>query len=346
VTKRVLKAVISYGAGAAALAYVLATSWAPATGEPGLAQVLVRPVSAPALALAALMCLVGLLANFYRWAVLVRAQGMELSAGEAVRLGFVGYFVGTFLPGAVGGDVVRAAFFARQQSRRAVAVGTVIMDRLLGLLGLLWLVALGGGLGWVLGHPALVAERPLQVVVLTCTGVCAATAVPWLLLGWLPWSFAPASATKVPWLGRVGAELAGAIRQYRSRPGTVAFALALSLVAHSAYVVAFWAVAGMSRDPEWPAPPSLTEHFVLVPVGAAVQMLFPSPGGVGGGEYGFGRLYALVGKAPAAGVLACAAHRLVLLAWGAAGYFGCLALRRRAPAAAAEPAPPPARAAA
>jgi uncharacterized membrane protein YbhN (UPF0104 family) len=150
----------------------------------------------------------------------------------------------------------------------------------------------------------------------------------------------------LPWIGHAVAELGRAAWAYRNRPGTVAYALALSLVAHSAYVVAFWSVAGMSRDPSWPTPPSLAEHFVLVPVGCAVQMVFPSPGGMGGGEYSFGRLYALVGSTPAAGVLACVTQRLILWAWGAAGYFGCLALRRQAPVPGAQPIRPPARVAA
>ena len=41
---------------------------------------------------------------------------------------------------------MKAAGIAREQSRRTVAVATVIMDRIIGLWGLCWLVALLGGL--------------------------------------------------------------------------------------------------------------------------------------------------------------------------------------------------------
>jgi uncharacterized membrane protein YbhN (UPF0104 family) len=330
VAKRIIRRIFWYGAGAAILAYVLAANWSPPGGDPGLAAVLSRPVSAPSLAIAALLSLLGLLVNFYRWAVLVRAQRLPLSLGEALRLGFLGHFLSTFLPGAIGGDVVRAAFFARAQSRRAVAVSTVVMDRLLGLLGLFWLVAAGGAAAWALGHPAVAGGGPLWFVVLTCAGVVAGTALPWLLLGWLPASATgrlAARSERLPVLGSVLAEVGRAVMGYRSRPGTVAYALALSLAAHSCYVVSFWAAASMFPDPGSP-PPSLAEHFVLVPVGAAVQMVVPSPGGVGAGEYSFGQLYALAGRAGAAGVLACLAYRLVLWGWGAVGYFGCLALRQ------------------
>ena len=59
---------------------------------------------------------------------------------------------------------------AREQSRRTVAVATVIMDRVIALWGLFWFVALLGGAFWLTGR------SPCR---------CVATAVPNRLCVWI-----------------------------------------------------------------------------------------------------------------------------------------------------------------
>src|SRR5262249_18797506 len=56
-----------------------------------------------------------------------------------------------FLPSSVGGDVLKAAFLARGQRRRAAAVATVVMDLAIALWGVFWFVALLGGAFWLSG---------------------------------------------------------------------------------------------------------------------------------------------------------------------------------------------------
>ena len=83
--------------------------------------------------------------------MLVRAQDLPFTLPNAMRLGLVAFFFNAFLPGSIGGDIVKAAFLAKEQSRRTVAVATVIIDRAVGLWGLFWLVALLGSVFWVAG---------------------------------------------------------------------------------------------------------------------------------------------------------------------------------------------------
>lgn len=88
--------------------------------------------------------------TFYRWQRLVLAQGLPFPFRDAVRLGFLGVLCNYISLGSVGGDLFKAVFIARQHpGKRAVAVGTVFFDRLVGLLVLLLtvtLVTLVGGL--------------------------------------------------------------------------------------------------------------------------------------------------------------------------------------------------------
>ena len=93
-------------------------------------------------------------------------QDLPFTLGNAFRLGLLGFFFSTFLPGSVGGDLVKAAGIAREQSRRTVAVATVIMDRIMGLWGLCWLVALLGGGFWMAADlEGTKAEAPSKFVV-------------------------------------------------------------------------------------------------------------------------------------------------------------------------------------
>src|SRR5262249_38520042 len=88
--------------------------------EPGIKDVLSRPPHVAPLIAAAGFFSIGLLGTFWRWYVLVRAQDLPFRLSDAFRLGFIGYFFNTFLPGSIGGDFVKAACIAREQSRRTV----------------------------------------------------------------------------------------------------------------------------------------------------------------------------------------------------------------------------------
>src|SRR5207248_9297078 len=110
-----------------------------------------EPIHSDSLALAATLGLAAVLLTILRWYYLVRAQGLPFTVTNALRLGLVGFYFSIFLPGSVGGDIIKAAFIARGQSRRTVAVATVILDRVIALWGLLWFVASLGGVVWLPG---------------------------------------------------------------------------------------------------------------------------------------------------------------------------------------------------
>ena len=53
---------------------------------------------------------------------------------DAFRLGFLGYLFNFVSLGSVGGDLFKAVFIAREQhGKRAEAVATVVIDRVIGL---------------------------------------------------------------------------------------------------------------------------------------------------------------------------------------------------------------------
>lgn len=83
----------------------------------------------------------GVVLRAYRWLLLVRSLDAPVSFGRLTELYFVGGFFNTFLPSGFGGDVVRVLEVS-QDMPSGVAAGTVIIDRLTGLMMLFALALL------------------------------------------------------------------------------------------------------------------------------------------------------------------------------------------------------------
>lgn len=83
--------------------------------------------------LAIVLYLGAIMSNAAKWAVLLRAQGVQVPFGSLVRHTFVGVFFNNFLP-IVGADVVRGYGLARETATTAGAAVSVVVDRLVGLL--------------------------------------------------------------------------------------------------------------------------------------------------------------------------------------------------------------------
>ena len=75
-----------------------------------------------------------------RWYVLVVTLGLRFRLRNAFRLGFLGYLLSFVSAGAVGGDLFKAVFIAREQpGRRTEAVATIVLDRVIGIFALMLL---------------------------------------------------------------------------------------------------------------------------------------------------------------------------------------------------------------
>lgn len=88
------------------------------------------------LLIAFILFLVSLIIRAGRWAALLWALSLEVPFPKLIYLYFVGAFFNSFLPSGFGGDVVRALELTEDTPPPA-AVGTVLVDRMTGLLVLL-----------------------------------------------------------------------------------------------------------------------------------------------------------------------------------------------------------------
>jgi len=132
--------VLRIGTTLGALAFVLSRVDVNAVGS-----ALVR-VSPLAFLVACISTALNLVVGSVRWRILLRAYGAPHlpSLGTLARLNYIGFFYNTCLPGGVGGDVVRgvASQEAFGESGGMGAGAVVLVDRVLGLVGLLLVVAI------------------------------------------------------------------------------------------------------------------------------------------------------------------------------------------------------------
>jgi glycosyltransferase 2 family protein len=316
---------------------------------PGLTKiwtehVLTGKIHWDSLALAGVICLLSTLLTFVRWYFLVRAVKLPFTVADALRLGLVGFYFNIFMPGAVGGDILKAAYLAREQDRRTAAVATVIMDRVIGLWGMFWFVTLLGGAFWLAGWVPEEAKLGCGWIVVASAATVVASVVAWALLGLCSDAGAEGIAQRLGRLPKVGgtaAELCRAVWMYRRQPAVVYGTLLLSVLGFVGFVLTYYYSVLTLQEPS--EVPSLAVHFLIVPIGLLVAAVAPVPNGIGIGELGFSGLYFLVKADPSIAVSGSLLQRVIT--WGL-GVVGLVVYQRMRPALRRQPQEVPAQAAA
>jgi len=282
-----------------------------------------RPIHWGLLLAAFAIVFTALCLTFVRWYWLVRSLGLRFSLADAFRLSFLGYLFNFVSVGAVGGDLFKAIFIAREQpGRRTEAIATVVVDRIVGMYALM-LVASGAIL---FGHiqtaaPAYLALRQLTLAA-TVVGavVLLAALTPALTEGRLA-----RYLMSLPRIGESIQRLVVSLRVYRTRPWMMAGILVLSMITHSSLAVAIYLIA---RAVFGTCPP-LIDHLVIVPMSNVAGALPFTPSGLGSFEFAMDELFRLIaptGETPVSGVLVALVYRLVTIAIAFVGvvyYWTC-----------------------
>jgi hypothetical protein len=113
--------------------------------QQGWEEILAAIRSIPPSTMLALLALlvVSRLAISARWYSLLRTTDPTIPFREAVRLTLAGLFAANFLPTTIGGDVVRAAGVVRISHDRVASVSSIVLDRLIGMLGMVMVLPIG-----------------------------------------------------------------------------------------------------------------------------------------------------------------------------------------------------------
>lgn len=225
----------------------------------------------------------GVVLRAYRWLILVRSLQAAVPFRRLVELYFVGGFFNVFLPSGFGGDVVRVLELA-QDVPAGLAAGTVLIDRLTGLMALFALALFA-----LPFRPPAFPQELLWVIILVCTG--GITGGFLLLEGTLlrkleqllPPRFLSAGNSFIP-------KLTNAIDQCGWR--AIAGALGVSVV-FNLLQSAWWTTTSLALGYDIPY-----FYMLLVVPLLALVMLIPSVGGLGVRELIAPLLFAPAGLRP------------------------------------------------
>ena len=231
-----------------------------------------------------------ILASAWRWGLLLDAQGVRVPARTLTGSFLVATFFNNFLPSNIGGDVIRIADTAKPARSKTLAATVVLIDRGLGLLGLILLAAVAGVGGAATGDAAR-----------TRAGGAAVGGIrrlrPWSqrqpLLPRRCWCalLAPLRRLHPEWVGRAARRAVRGPGPFPARPRSALAGCFVGAVLVQALLVGFYAAVahaiGVAVSP-W-------HMAVLVPVSFLVQMLPLSLNGFGLREATFSFYFARLG---------------------------------------------------
>ncbi len=228
-----------------------------------------------------------LVVRAFRWFILLRGLGIPIRFSRLVEIYFIGNFFNAFLPSGFGGDVVRVVEVS-QDVPASTAAGTVILDRLTGLI-MLFIMA-------ILIIPWQPDNFPPTLLWIIIAGAAAGFAGVLALrhLGlirrwgsWLPGPLAPNGDTPV-------ARLLNAVQGcgWRAMAGASAVSLLFNLI-----LASWWLTSGLALDQTVP----FSYYILIMPI-LSVPLLIPSVSGLGPRELLAPTLFAVVGITPEAAV--------------------------------------------
>jgi uncharacterized protein (TIRG00374 family) len=218
----------------------------------------------------------------YRFKILLDGLDMPCSYFRALAWTMIGNFFNVAMPSATGGDVVKVFYVAGAYPRekRAVAVLTVLLDRVLGLFGLFFLalvVCLAGG------HT--VSDNPrLANVTFVLTLICLGVVVAFFVLASRSLEESPLRkrfVTALPFGAKIE-KLYMSFAGLRRRPGLMAVTLLLSMFNHAFLTASMIALAyGLNMDF---VKDNLVGTMIVIPL-CTFFKVFGVAGGFGTGEF-------------------------------------------------------------
>jgi hypothetical protein len=265
----------------------------------------------------------------WRWNLLLRTQDIRLSYRRTLSLTMIGLASTLFMPGSVGGDLVKAYYVTLDASdKRPQAVMTIFLDRLIGLLGLLTVAVAGALL-----NLAAVRESTVLIALATAAAVGVLLGATIFIIGALVaenGSAVVARLTRRLPLGGALWKCFLAARECRRQPAALAAAFAVTVPIHLLASFSFYlatVAVGYSGD--------AYGHFLfLVPLGLFATAIPVSPGGIGTGQAAFVALFAfLPGGGGSLGADACTVFQFVAMCVYMSGLWAYISRRRDAASA-------------
>lgn len=220
---------------------------------------------------ALVVVLIAHLISYWRWMLFLNALDIPIRWIEAIRLGFLGTLLNQVSIGSVGGDLFKAIEAARKSDgKRTEVVASVLVDRAVGLLGLVLVASIGLAAG---NHLSKELEAiKWGAVTLSAIGLSGLISI--VLLGRrLPVDW----IASIPIVGNVFHRLVKACMVFQGRPRLVLELVGSSMLVHVGLTLSCFLISKAL----YPAHPTLQQHFMVIPPAVAAATLPLTPGGLG-----------------------------------------------------------------
>lgn len=226
-----------------------------------------------------------------RWFVLLRGIGIKAPYFRVFRLHMIGVFFNSTMPGAVGGDIIKAVYVIRdnQMGGKTHAMLTIMLDRVIGLMGMFML----GTIAVTLNFSSFWANPILRPMILVFLGLLLFTIIFYTLV------FIPISEEKDIFLKLFSKPYFGfsllkkiyiALRSYRDRPMALVFALILSVFIQSMIMFYFIFITTVFNNTSV----NMFDFATIYPIGIFTTALPLAPGGLGVGHVAFEKLFEMI----------------------------------------------------
>lgn len=227
--------------------------------------------------------------NNYRWLLLLQGQQIQSSVRETLPLTFIGLFFNLAMPGAVGGDVIKAYYIAQDQPGTKVRAATsVLMDRIVGLyaMALIALFAILTHLDTIMSSNHL---KPLALFIVCLSLGFTVFFILGFSEGIRTHDWTEKMLKKLPG-GKIIERIYDAVHDYRRGKKQFLLGICLSIIVQSLSIFCFY-IIGTSLHYEI----TMGALFFIVPLGLIAMAVPLSPGGVGVGQYVFLALFSWYG---------------------------------------------------
>jgi uncharacterized protein (TIRG00374 family) len=262
----------------------------------------------------------------FRWHLLMQAQNLSVSLFDTFQLTMIGVFFNTFLPGAVGGDLVKAWYIAgREPEKRTRAVFTVFADRLLGLF-VFFLFAAGS----LIFFSFQAGERPelywLARSIWTACGIC-------LFFIFLYFISHHSRSAKKETLKRklesipIVKKLLEAVLAYRYEYKKILLGTLFSTLSILITILLYFFL-GKALGIEL----GFLQYCFVVPIALVISAVPLLPGGIGVGQVAFFTLFQWAGSSqPEQGATLCTIYQTYTILFNCMGAFFYLKFRNNRP---------------
>ncbi len=285
------------------------------------------------------------LVSMVRWRMLMRSVGIDASFWDTLRLGFIGAFFNNVVPGLTGGDLIKAFYIAREHpGKRADAVLTVVVDRIVGIVALALIAAVIIPFDFSRYREAAVGIYGFLAAAGLGATVALSRRIKARLKSVLGLSADGRSEGRI---GRALTKIDAAVSIYRHRLGVLFTALFLGVAVHLliilsisilASAIAKGNIASIPPGTGDPAVIASYEHFggmglsvhcSTVPIIMIISALPIAPAGWGVGEFAFRYFYEAAGAPGDLAVALSFAYRLTATLLSLTGALFLLMDRKR-----------------